>query len=329
MTAPLQAQPFLAADVGGTHVRLALLAPACGGLPQVLAYAKYRCRAHAGLDAIIGDFLASLLQRPTAVVIASAGRLLADGSVLSANLTWPLSVPDLRRSLGLDALHLINDFEAVAHAVPLMQERALLHLSGPVQAPQGPRLVLGPGTGLGAALWIPQHAGGRVLATEAGQAALAVRTPLELQLLQHLQREHRHVSIEHVLSGPGLLRLYRALCALGGTPPVHDRPDQVSAAAMGADDAPAREALEVFCALLGSSAGDLAMACGAQGVYLAGGFLPRIAPFLAGSSFAERFVDKGPMRAVLEQVPVTLVDHGQLGVMGAAAWWLARGPAED
>ncbi|HET6586184.1 MAG TPA: glucokinase, partial [Oleiagrimonas sp.] len=145
----------------------------------------------------------------------------------------------------------------------------------------------------------------------------------EMDILRVLASTNEHVSCEHALSGPGLTNLYRALCTLEGATPAQDSPEAITHAANAGDDPLARKALEVFCAMLGSFAGDLAMLYGASGgVWLAGGILPKIRDFLACSTFVERFLDKGRMRAFLERVPVRLMEHGQLGVIGAAGWYL-------
>ncbi|MGV8960787.1 MAG: glucokinase family protein [Stenotrophomonas sp.] len=319
-------QPFLAADVGGTHVRIGLVSPGIGPSEPItlLAYREYRCADHPSLGAILAEFR----QQAPAVrdcVIASAGYPLADGTVITANLPWPLSPPRIRNELGFDAVYLINDFEAVAHAAAHIDASQVLQLSGPATAPRGPTLVVGPGTGLGAAVWIPVGKRSVVLATEAGQAALTTATELEMTVLRQLLQGRSHVPTEQALSGPGLLNLYTALCAVRGQMPQHASPDAVSAAACAGSDALAVETLQLFCGLLGSTVGDMALLYGIQGgIYLAGGILPKISEFLLHSSFVERFLDKGPMRKALERLPVKLVEHGQLGVIGAASWYLEK-----
>ncbi len=315
----------MAADVGGTHVRVGLIRAggSDGGTIEILSYRKYRCGDHPSLSAILSDF-ASHHPQVAHCVIASAGYALADGNVISANLPWPLSASRIRDDLGFEAVHLVNDFEAVAHAAAHIDGSQVLQLTGPAQAPRGPTLVVGPGTGLGAALWIPFGERSVVLATEAGQAALAAGTELEMAVLQHMLRNRSHVSIEHgALSGPGLLNLYNALCAVRGTAPVHATPDAVSAAACEGSDPLAVQTLELFCGILGSTIGDMALLYGVQGgIYLAGGILPKLGPFLIGSTFVQRFLNKGPMATALQRIPVKLVEHGQLGVIGAASWYL-------
>ncbi|KAF1685208.1 glucokinase [Pseudoxanthomonas broegbernensis] len=321
---PAHREPFLAADVGGTHVRVGLASRGPADAPvRLLHYAKYRCGDYAGLDQILEDFLRQAATPVRRGVIASAGYALDDGTVITANLPWPLPMRRLEEHLGLEELRLINDFEALAHAAVQVDASQVLQLSGPSATPRGPILILGPGTGLGAAVWIPTAGQPVVLATEAGQAALAVGTDLEMALLQQMLGQRSHVSIEQALSGPGLMNLYRALCALRGAAPALTTPGELTAAAMGGGDPMARESLDVFCGLLGSAVGDMALLYGAQGVYLAGGILPHIRQFLVQSDFVGRFLNKGPMREALERVSVKLVEHGQLGVIGAASWYLA------
>ena len=317
------AVPLIAADVGGTHVRVGLVRRGTGEGPaiDVLSYRKYRNADFAGLDQILADF-ASHHPPVAECVIATAGFVQADGEVISANLPWPLSASRIRDALGFRQVHVINDFEAVAHAAAHIDGSQVLQLAGPAEVPHGPLLIVGPGTGLGAALWIPAGERPFVLATEAGQASLAAGTALEMAVLQHLLRSRPHVSIEQALSGPGLLNLYTALCAVRDASPAHATPDAVSAAACEGNDPLATETLQLFCGILGSTIGDMALLYGAQGVYLAGGILPKIGTFLTQSTFVERFLNKGPMAKALQRIPVKLVEHGQLGVIGAASWYL-------
>ncbi|WP_435304396.1 glucokinase family protein [Pseudoxanthomonas sp. LjRoot125] len=323
---------FIAADVGGTHVRIGLVrGSGDAGMPvQVLEYRKYACADHAGLGDIVQDFLHHLgldHGRVTRGVIASAGYALEDGTVITNNLPWRLSLAELRTQLGFDDVRLVNDFEAVAHAAAQVDASQVLQLTGPAIAPtRGPTLILGPGTGLGAAVWIPVGARAVVLATEAGQAALTAGNALEMALLAEMLKTRTHVPVEQALSGPGLLNLHAALCAVrGAAPSAYTHPGQVTAAALSGDDPLARESLDVFCGLLGSVVGDMALLYGVQGgVYLAGGILPKIREFLIQSSFVARFLNKGSMREALERIPVKLVEHGQLGVVGAAKWYLEQ-----
>ena len=319
------AEVLLAADVGGTYARVALLEAGAGDAPpRLLHYAKYVSAEFAGLAPILADFLAMARISVRHAVIASAGFAMDDGTVIAANLPWPLPARQLQDQLRLQLLWLINDFEALAHAAARLDPAQATHLGGPAQPAPGPVLVLGPGTGLGAALWVPTAGAPRVLASEAGQAALATATPLEAALLEHMRQGRSHVPAEHAISGPGLLHLYRALGALRGTPVPLETPAALTAAA-AAGDPLARETLEIFCGLLGSVAGDLALVSGATSVCLAGGLLPHLGPLLDRERIVARFLDKGPMRQRLAQVCIRLLEHGQLGVTGAAYWYREQG----
>lgn len=318
--------PLLAADIGGTHARLGLVRGLRNGRQvSVLAYHKYICAEHESLEAVVQDFLGRHAHEPvTRGALACAGYVI-DDVVINDNLPWRVAINELRQVLQLDDLALINDFEAVAYATQYLDPASALTLSRATAATrEGPQVVVGPGTGLGSAVLLPGDPRPTVLATEAGQIALAPGSTMEADILRVLARAGEHVSYEHALSGPGLLNLYQALCTLENATPNLDSPEAVTRAAIDAPvDLLARRTLEVFCAMLGSFAGDLAMLYGASGgVWLAGGILPKIRDFLARSAFFERFLDKGRMRAFLERVPVRLMEHGQLGVIGAAGWYL-------
>ncbi|HEY5802516.1 MAG TPA: glucokinase [Lysobacter sp.] len=320
-------QPFIAADVGGTHARVGLVRVGADGKVDVLQYQRYACAEYPSLAAILDHFAAASSAERTHAVVAIAGRLEGD-TLINSNLQWPVSVQRTREAAGITHLALLNDFEAVACAMSYVDAATMTRVCGPVGAGNGPALVLGPGTGFGAALCLrsalQQRAPLRVLASEAGHAALAASTTRELDLVRVLLQRWPHVDNERVLSGPGLVNTYAALCELDGVTPRLDNPEAIAAAAQSGGDARAVETLQLFCALLGSLAGDLAVTFGADSVYLAGGIPAQIRPFLLDSEFAARFRNKGVLGEVLARVPVWLVDHGQLGLVGAAAWYYER-----
>jgi glucokinase len=327
-------QPFLAADIGGTHARIGLVNGRGDGRQpvRVLHFHRYACADWPDLTAMLRDFVAQLAHTPHAAAaagirecaVACAGYVL-DDAIVNGNLAWPVSISAIRDGLGIRQLAVINDFEAVAYATQFIdaaETRCIIEAPVPSS---GPVLVMGPGTGLGSAVLLPGLPRARVLATEAGQISLAPGSEREIEILRLLRRERSHVSFEDALSGPGLLKLYRALAELHGRAARWSTPAEVTAAALEGRDPVAREVLEIFCGLLGSFVGDLGLLYGARAIYLAGGILPRIHDFLLASTFAERYLNKGVMRAWLQQVPVRLIEHGQLGVIGAASWFLDEG----
>ncbi|HEY6985111.1 MAG TPA: glucokinase [Rhodanobacteraceae bacterium] len=319
---------LIAADVGGTHARIALLDTESTGVGEfaILQYRKYACADYPSLSAIIEDFRASATDGDVGRIALALAGYVIDDVVVNVNLPWTVSVSELRRALNVADLAIVNDFEAVAHAIGHVDASNATLLSGPAQAAlPGPMLVVGPGTGLGAALRIPHAPRPVILATEAGQATLAPQTDFEVELMRELRRQSPRVQIEHVLSGTGLANLYRAIAALRGAKVPLRTPAEITSGALARTDAIASETVAVFCAWLGGVLGDLALLYGAQGgIYLAGGVLPQMKTLLAESAFVERFLDKGVMRQVLARTPVRLIEHAQLGVIGAASWYLDR-----
>ncbi|QAU24409.1 glucokinase [Dyella sp. M7H15-1] len=326
-TVPSPEPAFLAADIGGTHARIGLVSSRPDGQRPVtvLEYHRYACAEWPSLTAVLKDFVSQLSAgiQVKHCAVASAGYVLGD-AIVNDNLPWPVSIRNIRESLGIASLAVINDFEAVAYATQFMpQADTISVIETSASQVEGPVLVMGPGTGLGSAVLLPGKSHATVLATEAGQVALAPGNELEIEILRWLARDRAHVSFEHALSGPGLVNLYNAICSLRGAIPGLRIPADVTCSALERSDAAAVEALHVFCGLLGSFVGDLVLLYGARGgVFLAGGILPQIRDLLLASTFAERFFNKGVMRPFLQQVPVRLMEHGQLGVIGAAGLYL-------
>jgi glucokinase len=326
--ASVPAAPFLAADVGGTHARVALMQASQdeGRAVEVLAYRKFACADFPGLVELLQAFIVDGAQTPVRhCVLACAGQVMGD-EVLNDNLAWPIHLSPLRQALALDDVAVLNDFEAMGYALDnqLACNRRLLR--GPEVHADGPTLVIGPGTGLGAAVRLPPHAGGRVLTTEAGQMDFAPNSIREREILAHLAPNGGYVPYERIVSGPGLLTLYATLCSLRGETPRLATPEAITAAAASCSDTQAVEAVEIFCASLGSFVGNLAMVfMSTGGVYLAGGFLSSMFALLEHSAFEERFLHGRSVRAFLSQVPVWVTEHGRQGVLGAARWYLGRG----
>jgi len=308
------AMPFLAADIGGTHARVALMRASLAGTGEVetLAYRVFACADFSMLSELLQAFVNADAQAPVKhCVLACAGQIMGD-EVVNDNLAWPIHLTQLRHALGLDEVAVLNDFEALAYALDGPLADGGRHLCGPDTHSSGPTLVIGPGTGLGAALHVPGPGGGFVLGTEAGQMDFAPNSTREREVLAHLAPDGGYVAFEHIVSGPGLLTIYETLCTLHEDTPTLATPEAVTKAAVARGDARAVEAVEIFCASLGSFTGNLAMAFMATGgVYLAGGFLSSIFELLKHSAFEERFLHGRSARALLSQVPVWVTEHGR------------------
>ena len=319
---------FLAADIGGTHGRVALMRASHDDPRGVetLAYRVFACADFPTLSELLKTFLDAEVHAPVKhCVLACAGQIMGD-EVVNDNLAWPIHLTQLRHALSLDEVAVLNDFEALAYALDGPLADGGRHLCGPHTHSSGPTLVIGPGTGLGAAAHVPGPAGGVVLTTEAGQMDFAPNSVREREILAHLAPNGGYVAFEHIVSGPGLLTVYATLCTLHGETPKLATPEAVTMAAVACSDAQAVEAVEILCASLGSFTGNLAMAFMATGgVYLAGGFLSSIFELLKRSAFEERFLHGRSARALLSQVPVWVTEHGCHGVQGAAQWYLRHG----
>ncbi len=313
----------LIADIGGTNARFALT-DVGAAQPELLQQRSLRCADFASLQHAAEHYLAAVGAQPQRAAIAVACPV-TDDAIRLTNRAWSFSREALRESLGLAQLHVLNDFGAVARAVPHLTTRERETLHGDAEAPLvGPVSVLGPGTGLGVAQLVgdAQH-GWHVVETEGGHVTFAPQGDEERQIARWLDARFGRTSNERLLSGAGLSHIDAALAA-SDTPTLDDLhaelrdPAVIVEAALAGHDASARRALARFCAVLGSVAGDAALIHGARTVMIAGGIVPRFLPFLRTSAFRERFLAKGRFAAWLESVAIHVVVHPQPGLLGAA-----------
>jgi glucokinase len=313
----------LLADVGGTNVRFALADPEAHAPLLVDSIRPYAVAEFPSLAAAARHYLDAAAVQVAHGVIAIAGRVERDDARMT-NHPWVISRPQIQQALGLQTLQLVNDFVAQAMAVRLLDNHALQPIGplGPSGADAATRtcLVLGPGTGLGVGALLLREGRWTALATEGGHVGFAPGTAEEIAILGQLAARYGHVSNERLVSGGGLVNLHGALVALaGGIPDASIEPADITARA-GAGDARCRHVIELFCAIFGSVAGDMALALGAwDGVYLSGGLVPRLLADLQRPAFRQRFEAKGRFRQALAQVPTLAIVHPQPGLLGAAA----------
>jgi glucokinase len=311
-------QPALIADIGGTHVRFALVT--AGGAPAETMV--LRCSDYAGPAEAARGYLRAVA--PTAAArraaFAVASPVVGDRVDLT-NSPWSFSIAATRDALGLERFTVVNDFTAVALSIPHLGADDLVRLGGGSGGAAGaPVAALGPGTGLGVSALVPDQDGRWVaLATEGGHITMAAADDREAELLAWLRHRFGHVSAERVLSGPGLVNLYEAVAARNGRQPVYNTPDAISQRALDNTCMVCREALDTFFAMLGTVAGNLALTLGARGgVYIAGGILPRMPDAFAASGFRARFESKGRFQPYVASVPTWLVVHPQPAFAGLA-----------
>lgn len=303
MTAgPMTAGRALLGDIGGTNARFALLEGDRLGPVTALATA-----GHPTVAAGIRHFLAETDGQPEQAVLSVAGPVSENCAQLT-NAAWRIDGEELRQTFGLRRALVVNDFFALAHSLPALGPDERLPIGKAATPGTGPKLVIGPGTGFGAALYLSSGDGlGQVVPTESGHATLAAATELEAQVLAQLRPQLGHVAVEDLISGPGLERLDQTLGRLADRPtPSRTAAEIVATAETG--DAVAGETLDIFLSWLGSVAGNLALSTGATGgIYLAGGILPRLADRLTESAFRERFEAKGRMAPYLAGIPTWLI----------------------
>ena len=307
----------LIADIGGTNARFAV-ASNDGRISKArtLACADYRDPAHAAKS-----YLESMgLPAPTQACFAFACPTHED-RIRMTNNGWDFSRARTKEQLGLQRLEIINDFMALALSLPFLAADSLRQVGGISQVGKLPIGVVGPGTGLGVSGLIPHKGGWLPLDSEGGHASLAVSGPRETAILHHLERHYSRVSAERVLSGPGLKALYAALCTIDQVPAQELAPSDILAKALAEEDPVCREALEVFCALLGGFAGDYALMLGARGgIYIGGGIAPRLGNFLVRSNFRRRFEDKGRLSGYVAAIPCYVITADYPALTGAAAY---------
>jgi glucokinase len=314
-------ETVVAVDIGGTHARFALAEVADGRVVSLGSPVTLKTAEHASLQTAWEDFGRQAgrdLPRAAAIAIACPVR----GEVLKlTNNPWIIRPALVNEKLGVDRHVLINDFEAVGHAVAQAGSEHFVHLTGP-EGPlpgDGTISIVGPGTGLGVAHIWRGNGSYHVQATEGGHIDFAPLDAIEDALLKALRQRYRRVSAERIVSGPGLPDIYATLAAIEGRA-VHAMDDKTLwTLALEGSDSLATAAVDRFCMTLGSVAGDIALAQGGGAVVIAGGLGLRIKDILVQSGFADRFRAKGRFETLMAALPVKLITHPQPGLFGAAA----------
>jgi glucokinase len=315
--------PYLVADIGGTNARFALVTAVDHATNEFIIKHQrtYPSADFAGIEQAAAHYIEDVgVQHLKNACMAVAGPVTGDNFRLT-NLKWDVDIERARLALGLDSLHLKNDFSAYAYAIPYLDPSVFRVIREGVPAPRSPTCVLGPGTGFGVAMLVPEKYRKRAISTEAGHMSLAANNALQAAIKEHMSRKFALVSIERVFSGPGLRYLYESLAAVEGAQVDSLTAAEISQAALDETDEMCHRTLLLFCSWLGAVTGDLCLAMGARGgVYLGGGILPRIADFLVESDFVNSFLAKDQMSHYMREIPVHLVTEGNSALLGVAAW---------
>ncbi|WP_265570792.1 glucokinase [Sphingomicrobium nitratireducens] len=313
---------MVAVDLGGTHARFAIATLDEGGAPSIEEALTLKTADHADFLSAWKAYGAHLgRELPPRAAIAAAGPVFDDEIKLTNN-PWTLRPSRIEAACELDQLVVVNDFEAVGHAIARLPEDAFEHLTGPKRPMAEARSIsiVGPGTGLGVA-FVMRLEDGRyhVQPTEGGHVDFAPRDSFEDRLVQRVRARHLRVSAERVVSGPAIVDIYETLAVVEGKPVALHDDRAIWTAALEGKDALAVAAMDRFCQSLGSVAGDMALAQGADAVVIAGGLGARIRDHLPKTGFANRFRAKGRFEHMMAGIPVRLVVADEPGLYGAAA----------
>ena len=314
--------PRLLADIGGTYARFTVeMAP---GL--FTHTASLRCAEHADFAAAVSAYLHGLHGLPSAgtppiehAAIAIANPVEGD-DVRMTNYHWRFSIEQMRQQLGFASLVVVNDFTALAMALPRLAKHQRRQVGGGSPRDRSVLGLLGAGSGLGVSGLIPATEGYIALGTEGGHTSFAPRDERELAILSYGQRQYPHLSFERLLSGPGIELIHAALREHAGVPPAALPAPEITRRALDGSCPHCAATLQTFCAMLGTAASDLAVTLGAlSGVYIGGGIVPRLGSFFDRSPFRQRFEDKGRFSGYLQRIPTYVITAENATFMGASA----------
>ena len=321
---------ILAGDVGGTKVHLGLFRLE-DGVPHRLRDQRYATADFPSLEKVCADFLARNRRADDRIVSACFGvpGPIIDGGARATNIPWNLRETDLSRALGIAQVRLINDLAATAYGVIRLPDAEVCVLQhGEYRLHQGDIAVIAAGTGLGESALVFDRGRYYAVASEGGHADFAARNDEQMELYRYLHRRFGHVSMERVLSGPGLFNIYSFLRQHRATPEPEwlrarfekeDSSAVVSEAALDGRDAECVHALEIFVEIYGAEASNLALKVLALGgVYLGGGIAPKILPALKDGRFIRAFIDKGRLDEILSKIEVRVALNEGAGLIGAA-----------
>lgn len=316
--------PRLLADIGGTNARFTLET----GPHTITPVHMYCCADYASLTDVLRQYFADAQVQPADVrhaCLAMAYPVVGD-EVRMTNRAWTFSIDALRRAFGFDTLFIINDFVALARAVPTLAPAQFAQIGGGQPEPRGAIGLFGPGTGLGVAGLVPHGASWLALASEGGHADFAPQDEREDCVLRYARQLWPHVSFERIASGPGIELIHRALAqrdgVAAGTTTTTATPlrteDIVRQAQAG--EARAVQTIECFCGVLGAFAGNLAVTLSARGgIYLGGGVARHLGALLQRSPFRQRFESKGRLSAYLAAIPTYVITAEHPAFAGVAA----------
>ncbi len=318
----------LVGDIGATNARFALVAPGSSDIENIQSL---KCEDFDNIQSAISFYISSFLELDiVSACFATAGTVHLDVFKL-ANNHWTINKSDVAKTLNGVTIKWINDFTAQAFATTTLTDREVITLNKGIVKPEKLRLVIGPGTGLGVCGLIMSPSGWLPIAGEGGHSDFAPNTSIEYEILTLLAKKFGHVAVERILSGPGIMNLYEALCQINGKDRIYTTPSEITAAAVNAGADPiADETIQMFCKIFGSVAGSMALTVGALGgVYITSDLVRNFLDLFIESDFQKSFESKGRLQSVLEDIPVYLSKKKNMGLIGTVYeinnYWMQKG----
>lgn len=310
----------LAADVGGTNARFALLSRNEDDFWNIDAYQKFKGDDYKTFQDVLAAYLDQLDEQPSAAIFSVAGPV-TNQKVTLTNRNWILDAAQLKERFNFSRCVITNDFTAMTRSVAELRESDFIHIKDGQRNPAEPVLVAGPGTGFGVGYLIPHKSGWAVMSTEGGHQAYSPQSPRELELLQILQAEHGYISLERVAAGIGLPDVHKAISQRLRKPYSPLSPAIIREKAKSGD-AVCLEICEIRANAVMGALGDMALSGGARGgIIMAGGVSERMLDFFTAPMAMERFLERGPYRSYMEDIEIRLLTHPQAALIGAAAYF--------
>jgi len=308
----------LIADIGGTNLRIGTTSPE-GSIDNLKLY---QCGSFSGLSEIVQDYLTGFDTSSVKINACFAIACPVDNDLISmTNLPWEFSKKELQQTLNLSTMYFINDYTAIAHAVPALNDSQKIQIGTGDVVEHKPISICGPGTGLGVANVVYSNGQWISLGGEGGHVDFAPVDETETEIFNFLSKKYNHVSYEQLLSGLGIEQIYQALMSIKGLEPEALEAKDITARAVNNDCDVCKESVDKFCEILGSFAGNLSLTLASfGGVYIAGGIVPRFIEYVQNSNFRSRFEAKGRFESFNQSIPTFVITEPQPGLIGASAY---------
>jgi len=306
----------LVGDIGGTNARFAIVSQ---GSSELLSINTLKCEKFETVQQALRFYLSSIEDiQISSACIATAGTVHLD-TFKPSNNDWTINKSDVASELNNIQVSWINDFNAQALATTLLSDNDVITIKAGIGQPDRLRLAIGPGTGLGVCGLIRSSSGWVSVPTQGGHSDLSPNTPLEIEILTLLQKKFGHVAVERILSGPGIVNLYEALCQINGKDILFHSPSEITAAAINPSPDPlSKETLHLFCQIFGSVTGSMALTTGSLGgIYITSDLVRNFLDFFIESEFVESFENKGRMKYYMTDIPIYFSKKENMGLLGA------------